>query len=83
MTDSSPALLTRDLAERYGGNDVLRGVDVETSAGVRNFPGATRDVQLGPLGGSRPGSVAPILWAMVFLGLVGAAALALYRRRDL
>lgn len=53
----------------------------ELTTGVTGAAGVF--VRLGPFGGSRPGSVALILWAVVFLGLVGAGALALFRRRDL
>jgi hypothetical protein len=53
----------------------------ELTTGVTGAAGVF--VQLGPFGGSRAGSAALILWAVVFLGLVGAGALALFRRRDL
>jgi Cu-processing system permease protein len=53
----------------------------ELTTGVTGAAGVF--VQLGPFGGSRPGSATLVLWAVMFLGLVGAAALALFRRRDL
>lgn len=53
----------------------------ELTRGVTGAAGVF--VELGPFGGSRAGSASLVVWAAAFLGLVGAGALALFRRRDL
>jgi ABC-type transport system involved in multi-copper enzyme maturation permease subunit len=40
-------------------------------------------IQLGPFGGAQSASPLLWLWAIAYLGLVGAAALAVFKRRDL
>ena len=40
-------------------------------------------VQLGPFGGAQQASGGTILWAAAYLALAGAAAVALFARRDL
>jgi ABC-2 type transport system permease protein len=40
-------------------------------------------IELGPFGGAQSASPLLWLWAVAYLGLVGAAALAVFRRRDL
>jgi Cu-processing system permease protein len=40
-------------------------------------------LQLGPFGGSEGGGVGVVAWAIAYLVIVGAVALALFRRRDL
>jgi hypothetical protein len=40
-------------------------------------------VQLGPFGGAQEGGRGLLLWAAVYLGLIGLAAVAAFARRDL
>jgi hypothetical protein len=40
-------------------------------------------VQLGPFGGAQEGGAALVVWAIAYLALVGAGAVAAFRRVDL
>jgi Cu-processing system permease protein len=57
--------------------DALRGITERTS-GLTGFL-----LRLGPFGGAEQGGVALRLWAVAYLGIVGAAAIAGFLRRDL
>jgi ABC-type transport system involved in multi-copper enzyme maturation permease subunit len=57
--------------------DALRAITQETS-GLTGFL-----LRLGPFGGAEQGGVALRLWAVAYLALVGAAAIAGFLRRDL
>lgn len=48
-----------------------------TSGGTRVI------VQLGPLGGASQGGIALLVWALVYLAIVGGSCIALFARRDL
>lgn len=57
--------------------DALRSITEETS-GLTGFL-----LRLGPFGGAEQGGAALRLWALAYLGIVGALALAGFARRDL
>jgi hypothetical protein len=57
--------------------DALRAITERTS-GLTGFL-----LRLGPFGGAEQGGVALRLWAVAYLGLVGAAAIVGFLRRDL
>jgi ABC-type transport system involved in multi-copper enzyme maturation permease subunit len=57
--------------------DALRAITERTS-GLTGFL-----LRLGPFGGAEQGGVALRLWAVAYLGIVGAAAIAGFLRRDL
>jgi Cu-processing system permease protein len=57
--------------------DALHRITADTG-GVEEFI-----VQLGPFGGAQQAGAGTILWAAVYLALAGAAAVALFARRDL
>ncbi len=56
----------------------LHDITASSASGFTRFA-----LQLGPLGGARAGGVGLWLWALAYLGLVTAAALAAFRRADL
>ena len=57
--------------------DALHRITADT-AGLTEFV-----LQLGPFGGAQAGGAGLTLWALAYLGVVGAVALALFARRDL
>jgi Cu-processing system permease protein len=57
--------------------DALRGITASVT-GITGFV-----LELGPFGGAYTGGIAVRVWALAYLGLVGALALAAFARRDL